>query len=85
MKYIILIFIFTLSISLSAQDIEKDGKDITETLKLNKKRAILEQANLTSEKIKIKDKALEEEANVQKEAEKTGKREEKAQDRLDNA
>ena len=83
-------------IALNAQDIERDGKiyqvkkerifldgkDVTETLNLEEKTAILKQASIVSEKIKSNETALKEAEKLEKEmakAEKAQKKAEKAQ------
>lgn len=92
MKYIVLFFIFIFGLSINAQDIERDGilyqvknerifldgKDVTDTLKLEKKTAIIKQANIKAEKLKLQEKALKEEAKVKKEAKKVEKGTKKA-------
>lgn len=81
------------SISINAQEIEKngklykvkneriflDGKDVTETLKLEEKSAILKQANSVSEKNRLKEIALKNEADTKKQAEKLEKEKKKAE------
>jgi len=102
MKYSIFIFIFMFSIALNAQDIEKagktyevkneriflDGKDVTETLSLEDKTAILKQASIALEKNKLKESALKETEKLEKEkkkAEKAQKKAEKAQKKAEKA
>lgn len=89
MKYIICLFILFISISVSAQNVERngktyevkneriflDGKDVTDTLKAEDKSAILK----LSEKAKTEAQALKEYAKAEKEAEKLIKEKEKAE------
>lgn len=93
MKYIVLIFIVMFSISLNAQDIEKDGKvyqvknerifldgkDVTDTFSLEDKAAIMKQATMLSEKMKLKEAAEKLEKKKVKTAEKLEKDKKKAE------
>ncbi|MDG5490429.1 hypothetical protein [Psychroserpens sp. SPM9] len=93
MKYIIILLMLTFSITLHAQEVQKDGKtyevkkekifldgkEVTDTLSLEDKTAILKEAATISEQIQRKEAAEKLEEKKQKEAKKLEKEKKKAE------
>ncbi|WP_204344230.1 hypothetical protein [Psychroserpens algicola] len=93
MKYIIIIIVMAFSVTMNAQQVEKDGKtyevkkdkiflngeDVTETLNLEERAAILKQAATISEKMKMKEKAEKEAEKLEKDKKKAEKAQKKAE------
>mgnify|MGYP000862198046 CR=1 FL=1 len=100
MKYYFILLFFSLSLTSFAQKVEKagktyevkkeriflDGKDVTGALNLEEKQAVLNQATMISEKIKILEKTEKEAEKLVKQtkkAKKSQKKAEKAQNRAE--
>jgi mitofilin len=96
MKYYILLLVLSLSLSTYAQKVEKDGKtyevkkekifldgeEVTDSLNLEEKTAILKQASIISEKIELQEKAEKEAGKLQKEMKKAEKKQKRHKKRL---
>ncbi|WP_426432214.1 hypothetical protein ACPX19_06480 [Winogradskyella sp. HB-48] len=102
MKYYIILLLLAFSLTSFAQTVEKDGKtyevkkekifldgnEVTETLSLEEKEAILKQAATINEKLKVDEKAQKAAEKLEKEAkkaEKAQKKAEKAQKKAEKA
>ena len=93
MKYLVLIFVVMFSMTINAQEVQKDGKlyqvkneriflegkDITETLTPENKTAILNKASRITEKMKLEEIALKESEKLEKEKKKAEKSAKKAE------